>query len=70
MTRKAFLEKLLISGTFLTWAINRSVDYFICLGNCPKTKLTQVELYKSKGCNIIILKEKEILELINDKNNH
>ena len=70
MTRKAFIEKLLISGVFIARSINRSIDYFICLENCPKSKLAQVELYKSKGCNIIIWEEKEILEIINGKNNH
>lgn len=70
MTKKTLVEKLLISGAFLARGINRSVDYFICLENCPKTKLAQVELYKSKGCNIIILEEKEIMELINDESNH
>ncbi len=70
MTKKTLVEKLLISGAFLARGINRSVDYFICLENCPKTKLAQIELYKSKGCNIIILEEKEIMELINDESNH
>lgn len=68
-TKKAFVEKLLISGACIARSINRSVDYFICLENCPKTKLAQVQLYKNKGCKIITLEEKEILELLNDKTN-
>lgn len=70
MTKKALVEKMMISGAFLAKGINRSLDYFVALENCPKEKIVQVELYKSKGCNIIVLDEKEILELLNDENSN
>lgn len=60
MTKKELSEKILINGAWLSKTLDRSVDYFVALQNCPKTKIDQVNLLKQRGSTIQVITEETI----------
>ena len=59
-TKKELSEKILINGAWLSKTLDRSVDYFVALQNCPKTKIDQVNLLKQRGSTIQVITEETI----------
>lgn len=64
MNRKQLIDKLISNGVYIDRNINRSLDYFLELGNCPKQKSQIVNTLISEGIPIKIITEEEILKLI------
>ena len=64
LSKKELEDKLLNNGVYLEKNINRSLDYFLILGNCPKLKISLVETLIQKGVPIKIISEEEIIKMI------
>ena len=65
---KAELTNLLINnGVFIEKNINRSLDYVLVLGNCPKAKLMVAVMLSQHGAPLKFINEQEVLAMIKGK---
>jgi DNA polymerase-3 subunit epsilon len=63
-SKKIMSEELLRNGVYLEKDISRALDYFIVLGNCPKSKLNKVIEFKKNGAIIQLISEEDIYQLL------
>jgi DNA polymerase-3 subunit epsilon len=66
-TRGQLLSRLEQSGAYVEKNINRSLDYVVVLGNCPKMKLMLAAELATQGVPLKFLNEDEILGMLGAK---
>lgn len=66
LTRNELKNKLLLNGAYIEKNINLSLDYFVLLGNAPKSSVQRLEALEGKGQGILVLDEDAILGMINE----
>jgi len=64
ISRKQLSEELTNNGVYLEKSVNRSLDYFVALENCPKIKLMLVHELIDNKVPIKIISEKDIINMI------
>ena len=64
LTRNELKEKLTVNGVYVEKHINLSLDYFVMLGNSPKSNNAKIEELNEKGIGIKVIDEDTILSLI------
>ena len=64
LTRNDLKSKLTNNGAYVEKNINLSLDYFVILGNAPKSSIEKVNDLNQKGQMIEIIDENSILKMI------
>lgn len=63
-TRNQLKEKLEINGAYIEKNINLGLDYFVILGNVPKSSLEKLEELNKKGQGILVIDENKLLGMM------
>jgi len=64
MTKTQLTDKLLSQGVFIEKSINRSLDYVLVLGNCPKAQLMTAIKLTQQGASMKVINEQELLAMM------
>lgn len=67
MTKKELINNLKNNGAFIENNLLMSINYFVMLGNSPKAKLSATLNLISKGANIEIIDEQQLLGMLYEK---
>ncbi|MGD9605337.1 MAG: exonuclease domain-containing protein [Bacilli bacterium] len=67
LTKAQLTDLLQNQGVFIEKNINRSLDYVLVLGNCPKAKLMVAAMLASQGATLKFINEDELLAMIKEE---